>query len=148
MIAYLAEGDSSLPKEHIEIFGEGKTFVIEDFRSAKLYAGGREKKETLRQQDKGQAEETRVACAVVAEGKPAPITLQELEATTRATFRIRDSLRTGQPDKSRQSAKVTKSKVQSAASQVGRVIQGISSFRLLTLDFGHLDSYLCVELPD
>lgn len=95
MIAYLAEGDSSLPKEHIEIFGAGKTFVIEDFRSAKLYAAGREKKETLRQQDKGQAEETRVACAVVAAGQPVPITLQELEATTRATFRIRDSLRTG-----------------------------------------------------
>jgi len=96
MIAYLAEGDSSLPKEHIEIFGEGKTFVIDDFRSAKLYADGREKKETLRQQDKGQAEETRVACAVVVDGKFAPITLTELEATTRATFRIIDSLRTGQ----------------------------------------------------
>ncbi len=96
VIAYLAEGDSSLAKEHIEIFCEGKTFVIEDFRSARLYADGREKKETLRQQDKGQAEETRVACAVVTEGKPAPITLQELGATTRATFRIRDSLRTGQ----------------------------------------------------
>ena len=96
MIAYLIEGDSSLAKEHIEIFGEGKTFVIEDFRSARLYAGGREKKETLRHQDKGQAEETRVACAVVKEGAPAPISLQELEATTRATFRILDSLRTGQ----------------------------------------------------
>ena len=96
VIAYLAEGDSSLRKEHIEIFGEGKTFVIDDFRSAKLYAEGREKNETLRQQDKGQAEETRVACAVVADGKPNPISLQELEATTRATFRIRDSLRTGQ----------------------------------------------------
>ena len=96
VIGYLAEGDSSLRKEHIEIFGEGKTFVIDDFRSAKLFAEGREKNETLRQQDKGQAEETRVACAVVADGKPNPITLQELEATTRATFRIRDSLRTGQ----------------------------------------------------
>ena len=97
MIAYLAEGDGRLPKEHIEIFGEGKTFVIEDFRSARLYADGREKRETSRQQDKGQAEETRVACAVVAEGKDAPITIQELEATTRATFRILDSLRTGLP---------------------------------------------------
>lgn len=96
MIAYLADGDSSLEKERIEIFGEGKTFVVEDFRSSRLYAGGREKKETLRQQDKGQAEEVRVACAVVREGTPAPITLQELEATTRTTFRIRDSLRTGQ----------------------------------------------------
>ncbi len=96
VIAYLAEGDTSLAKERIEIFGEGKTFIIEDFRSATLHTGGREKKETLRQQDKGQAEETRAACAVVAEGTPAPITLTELEATTRATFRIRDSLRTGQ----------------------------------------------------
>jgi predicted dehydrogenase/threonine dehydrogenase-like Zn-dependent dehydrogenase len=96
VIAYLAEGDNSLPKEHIEIFGEGKTFVIDDFRRARLYADGREKKETLRQQDKGQAEETRLACAVVSQGKPAPISLQELEATTRATFRIQDSLRTGQ----------------------------------------------------
>jgi predicted dehydrogenase len=95
MIAYLSEGDTSLPKERIEIFGEGKSFVIDDFRSAALYANGHEKKETLRQQDKGQAEETRIACAVVAEGRPAPITLQDLESTTRATFRIRDSLRTG-----------------------------------------------------
>ena len=99
VIAYLAEGDSSLGKERIEVFGAGRTFVIEDFRSAWLYAGGREKKETLRRQDKGQAEEIRLACAVVGEGKPGPITLQELEATTRATFRIRDSLRTGQPRK-------------------------------------------------
>jgi polar amino acid transport system substrate-binding protein len=99
VIGYLAEGDAGLQKEHIEIFGEGKTFVIEDFRSGRLYSGGREKKETLRQQDKGQAEEIRVACAVVAEGQAAPITIAELEATTRATFRIRDSLRTGQPVK-------------------------------------------------
>lgn len=99
VIAYLAEGDKSLPKEHIEVFGEGKTFVIEDFRSARLYHDGREKKDTLRRQDKGQAAEIRVACAVVAAGKPAPITLSALEATTRATFRIRDSLRTGQPEK-------------------------------------------------
>lgn len=97
VVAYLAEGDSSLPKEHIEIFGEGKTFVIEDFRSSRLHAGGREKKETLGQQDKGQREQARVACAVVSEGRPAPISLQELEATTRATFRIVDSLRTRQP---------------------------------------------------
>jgi predicted dehydrogenase len=70
LIAYLSEGDTSLPKERIEIFGEGKAFVIEDFRSAALYVDGHEKKETLRQQDKGQAEETRIVCAVVAEGGP------------------------------------------------------------------------------
>ena len=33
-IAYLAEGDKGLTKERIEIFGEGKTFVIDDFQQA------------------------------------------------------------------------------------------------------------------
>jgi len=94
MIAYLSEGDVSLHKERIEVFGEGKVFIIDDFRSATLYANGHEKKETLRAQDKGQAEQARVVCTAIEQGQPSPITLRELEATTRATFRIRDSLRT------------------------------------------------------
>jgi polar amino acid transport system substrate-binding protein len=96
-IAYLAEGDRALPKERIEIFGGGKTFVIEDFRSAALYEGWRERRTKLRAQDKGQTEEVRALCAMVREGAPAPIALQDLAATTRATFRIRESLRIGQP---------------------------------------------------
>jgi hypothetical protein len=96
-IAYLAEGNSALPKERIEIFGSSKSFVIEDFRSAVAYENGREKKTKLREQDKGQREEVRAVCAMVLEGKPSPISLQDLANTTRATFRIRDSLRTGLP---------------------------------------------------
>jgi predicted dehydrogenase/threonine dehydrogenase-like Zn-dependent dehydrogenase len=99
VIAYLAEGDASLPKERIEIFGAGKTFVIEDFRSASLYAAGREQKQRQPRQDKGQGEQARAVTRVVSEGKSAPITLPELEATSRATYRIRDSLRTGQREK-------------------------------------------------
>jgi predicted dehydrogenase/threonine dehydrogenase-like Zn-dependent dehydrogenase len=96
-IAYLAEGDSALPKERIEIFGGGKSFVIDDFRSAIQYSDGREKITKLRDQDKGQAEETRLVCAMVREGKPAPIALEDMATTTRATFRIRESLRRGSP---------------------------------------------------
>ena len=95
IIAYLAEGDCALQKERIEIFGGGKTFVIEDFRSATLYEGGRGRRTKLRTQDKGQADEVRALCAMVRENAPAPIALADLAATTRATFRIRDSLRTG-----------------------------------------------------
>jgi polar amino acid transport system substrate-binding protein len=96
-IAYLAEGDRALAKERVEVFGGGKTFVIEDFRSATLYERGRERRQAkLRAQDKGQAAEVRALCAMVREGAPAPIALADLAATTRATFRIRDSLRTGQ----------------------------------------------------
>ncbi|HMG72542.1 MAG TPA: bi-domain-containing oxidoreductase [Pyrinomonadaceae bacterium] len=96
-IAYLAEGDRAMTKERIEIFGGGKSFVIDDFRSATTFQNGRETKTKLREQDKGQKDEVRAVCAVVREGKPAPIGLDDLAATTRATFRVLDSLRTGLP---------------------------------------------------
>jgi polar amino acid transport system substrate-binding protein len=93
-IAYLAEGDKKLAKERVEIFSGGSVFVLDDFRSALLYQNGREEKLNLRSQDKGQAGEVRAVCKTVLDGSPAPISLEELAATTRATFRIRDSLRT------------------------------------------------------
>lgn len=96
-IAYLAEGASAMPKERIEILGGGKSFVIEDFEMAIAYDGAREKKIKLREKDKGQKHEVNIACAVVREGKPAPISLEDLATTTRATFRILESLRTGMP---------------------------------------------------
>ncbi|HEX6189456.1 MAG TPA: bi-domain-containing oxidoreductase [Pyrinomonadaceae bacterium] len=96
-IAYLAEGDKALAKERIEIFGGGRSFVIDDFRSATAYENGREKTTKLREQDKGQRDEIKAVMSVVLEGKPAPISIKDLATTTRATFRIRESLRTGLP---------------------------------------------------
>ncbi len=98
-IAYLAEGDKALAKERVEIFGEGKTFVLDDFRSASLYYKGHEEKTRAGSQDKGQAAEVRAICEVVLNGGPAPISLKDLAATARATFAIRESLRTGQARK-------------------------------------------------
>ena len=95
-IAYLAEGDAALGKERVEIFGDQKTFVLDDFRRAGFYYKGKEEQFTLRSQDKGQADEVKAVCAMVLEGQPSPIPLAELAATTRATFRIVDSLRTGE----------------------------------------------------
>ncbi|MGH9903445.1 MAG: Gfo/Idh/MocA family protein, partial [Pyrinomonadaceae bacterium] len=94
-IAYLAEGDRALAKERVEIFGAGRAFVFDDFRGAVMYRGGREERIKLRAQDKGQADEVRAVCAVVLEGRPAPISLGDLASTSRATFRIRESLRAG-----------------------------------------------------
>jgi polar amino acid transport system substrate-binding protein len=96
-VAYLAEGDRALPKERVEIFGGGRSFVIEDYRASASYAGGRETSAKLRAQDKGQREQARAVCAALREGAPAPIPLADLANTTRATFRILDSLRTGEP---------------------------------------------------
>ncbi|MGB8506926.1 MAG: Gfo/Idh/MocA family oxidoreductase, partial [Pyrinomonadaceae bacterium] len=96
-IAYLAEGDKSLAKERVEIFGEGRSFVLDDFRGATMYRGGRDEIIKPRAQDKGQSEQVRAVCAAVLAGNGSPvIPLAELAATTRATFRIRESLRAGQ----------------------------------------------------
>ena len=95
-IAYLGEGDKALAKERLEVFGGGRVFVLDDFRRAMLYKGGREEQVTLKAQDKGQHAQVRHVCESVISGS-VPITLAELAATTRATFRILDSLRERRP---------------------------------------------------
>jgi predicted dehydrogenase/threonine dehydrogenase-like Zn-dependent dehydrogenase len=95
VVAYLAEGDKSVAKERVEIFGGGRTFVLEDFRVASLHSGGREERVKLRAQDKGQAAQARAVCAAVTGQAPAPIPLEDLAATTRVTFRALESLRSG-----------------------------------------------------
>ncbi|PYS72352.1 MAG: oxidoreductase [Acidobacteria bacterium] len=92
-VAYLGEGDKTLPKERVEIFGSGKTFVLDDFRRASMYKDGRETQVTLKAQDKGQLDQVRAVCASVISAGPAPISLEELASTTRATFRVLQSLR-------------------------------------------------------
>ena len=96
-VAYLSEGDKSLPKERLEIFGAGRVFVLDDFRRATLYKDGREEQITLKAQDKGQQAEVRQVCRSVLGGDALPINLDELAATTRATFRVLDSLRERRP---------------------------------------------------
>jgi predicted dehydrogenase/threonine dehydrogenase-like Zn-dependent dehydrogenase len=96
-INYLSEGDASLAKERVEIFGGGQTFIIDDFRAGVLQRGGREERIKLPRQDKGQLGMLRAVCAMVTGGRPAPVPVEELAATTRATFRIRDSLRAARP---------------------------------------------------
>jgi polar amino acid transport system substrate-binding protein len=92
-IAYLSEGDKGLAKERLEIFGAGRVFVLDDFRRATLYKDGREEQVTLKVQDKGQQAQVREIC----KGEVAPISLDELAATTRTTFRVLDSLRERRP---------------------------------------------------
>lgn len=95
-IAYIAEGDKALAKERIEIFGAGKAFVLDDFRRAAFFQKGKETRKDLKLQDKGQTAMVGAVCAMVRDGAEAPpISLAELEATSRATFRALDSIRTG-----------------------------------------------------
>lgn len=92
-IAYFSTGDKAIPKEYIEIYGEGKTFIIEDFRRAKFASGGDVRVIRGRVQDKGQRAELLAFAEAVLGRRPAPIPFEELVYTTLATFRILDSMR-------------------------------------------------------
>jgi polar amino acid transport system substrate-binding protein len=92
-IGYLSEGDKALAKERVEIFGAGRSFVLDDFKSASSFKDGRENQITLKVQDKGQLDQVKAICESVSSGGTPPIRLEELVSTTRATFRVLDSLR-------------------------------------------------------
>ena len=56
-IQYLANGDSSLRKERIEVFAGGVVGLIDDFRELDLVRDGRRKRERARRSEKGHREE-------------------------------------------------------------------------------------------
>jgi predicted dehydrogenase/threonine dehydrogenase-like Zn-dependent dehydrogenase len=96
-LIYTANGDMALEKEYIEVFGDGKSAVINDFKHLDLYSESKKRKVKLSSQDKGQVGELRDFFDTVL-GKPEHgIDFEDLYATSFTTFKILESLRTGQP---------------------------------------------------
>jgi predicted dehydrogenase/threonine dehydrogenase-like Zn-dependent dehydrogenase len=91
-IQYLACGDASVPKERLEVFGQDRTAICDDFRKSFFYHSNRCHAQTLFRQDKGHEEEMKCFVAAIAGKAPLPIPFESLWATTLATFRIRESL--------------------------------------------------------
>ena len=97
-ITYVANGDESLPKERVEVFGGGAAAVLDDFRRLELIRNGRKKVHRSRlRQDKGFVAEWEAFVDAMKVGSASPISLQETVSATLTTLRILDSLRTGGP---------------------------------------------------
>ena len=96
-VIYTAAGDDRLPKERLEIFGEGGVAILEDFRTLELARGGKTRTERSANQDKGFAEEMKRFLAAVREGGAMPIPFEQSLASSRATLAALDSLRRGAP---------------------------------------------------
>lgn len=96
-IAYLANGDAGLGKEHIEIFSTGRTAIVEDFRILTLFQQGKRRVFKRSSVDKGHAEEIRRFLTSVRDGSLSPIPFESLVTTTMTTFKIVESLRLGVP---------------------------------------------------
>lgn len=92
ILEYLAHASSRLPKERLEISGQGMTARCENFRVTSI-VGQRDVKTF--NQDKGQATAVRETLGAVRSGFESPIPLAEIMDTTRVTFAIEASLRSG-----------------------------------------------------
>jgi predicted dehydrogenase len=94
-IAYYAYGDSSMPKEYIEAFGSGVSMQMTDFRELLIHANGKKERTKTANQDKGFAGEFDAFKQAIRSGNPA-ISFESICNTTLATFKILESIRTGQ----------------------------------------------------
>ena len=97
-IGYYAYGDGSMPKEYIEVFGNGVSMSMTDFRELVVYSGSKAKKTKSANQDKGFVNEFKAFKEAVRSGKEA-IDFESIYNTTKSTFKILESIRTGNVEK-------------------------------------------------
>jgi len=91
---YTTEGSSMLPKEYLEVHINEKSIIMNDFKSLE-YFGFKEKNVKTKSQNKGHFEEMKQTIDSLLAGKPMPITFDSIVNTTRTSFAILESLRSG-----------------------------------------------------
>lgn len=93
-ISYFANGSKELPKEYLEVYGNGVTAILDDFKELTIY-GKKKKRYKQSNQDKGHRHEVRAFLDAVKNGLPAPIPFEEIYLSSFLPFKIIDSIRTG-----------------------------------------------------
>jgi predicted dehydrogenase/threonine dehydrogenase-like Zn-dependent dehydrogenase len=99
VITYVANGSNSFPKERLEVFAQGRTAVLDNFRRLELISNtGKKKVKSALFADKGHRSEWKALVDAVRNGRPSPIPFPQIVSTTLATFRLRDSILSGKPE--------------------------------------------------
>lgn len=93
-IDYFANGDRGVAKERVEVYGQGRTAILDDFRSLELWRDGKSRTVKKLAQDKGFDQEMAAFMEAVRTGGEMPIPWRSLVLTTRTTFKIEESIRT------------------------------------------------------
>jgi predicted dehydrogenase len=91
VLIYASTGSTTLPKERIEIFADGTSIVIDDFKKIE-YFGKEHKHVVLKKKDKGHNDELTEFLNLV-RGQPSKcLTFQEAAIATEITFKIVDMI--------------------------------------------------------
>jgi polar amino acid transport system substrate-binding protein len=96
-LLYVANGDTALPKEYVEVFGQRSAAIIDDYRVVRRYVKGREDVQKLGSQDKGHRTQMARVVEALRSGGEMPIPAAQLFEVTEATFAVLDSIASGQP---------------------------------------------------
>ena len=96
-LTYVSNGDSSLPKEKLEVFCGGLACIIQDFRNVMIYANGKETK--IECSGKGHREEVGAFIDAIQKSGEDPIPFGSIVRTTLLCFKAIESLNTGVPQK-------------------------------------------------
>lgn len=95
-LVYSATGHSRFSRERLEVFGDERVAVVDNFRSSLIIAGRRRRFWTFRQEI-GHRQEIEALAVAVREGKPSPISFNEVVLTTLTTLDALKSLQCGHP---------------------------------------------------
>lgn len=96
-LVYVAHGDPSFEKERIEVFGQGCTAVIRNFRTAELWSNGRRRKLRAGKAGKGHQAELHTFIDAVRGNTTAFPSFEDACNATSATLAIVRSLSIAQP---------------------------------------------------
>lgn len=92
-IVYTAMGDKKQPKELIEVFVAGNSYVINDFQEGIIFRGG--KKHMIKNAGKGHKQEMQYFLDAVTGVVQLPFAFESLLYTTMTTLKIQDALCSG-----------------------------------------------------
>jgi predicted dehydrogenase/threonine dehydrogenase-like Zn-dependent dehydrogenase len=87
-LVYLANGSPALPKEHYEVFCQGKVARLDDFCSLEFYQQKSRRRRFA--QDKGHQAELACVLEAMRAGRESPIPFNEIIEVTEATFQVYD----------------------------------------------------------
>lgn len=91
-IHYLANGGKAFPKERIEVFCGGGVLQLDNFRVLRGFDWPGFRQMKLWRQDKGQQECVNAFIEAIRNGRPAPITPEEIFEVSRITIEVSESL--------------------------------------------------------
>lgn len=93
-ISYFSNGPKLMQKEYLEVFCNGISTVVDDFKELRLFEN-KNSKIKLSNRDKGHFKEVEMFLKSIKNGKPEPIPFNESYISSLATFKVIQSIKIG-----------------------------------------------------